>query len=45
MKDMVDFGKGGGEEGSVSFPAFAMHKLEAKPTTLQINLMLIIMST
>ncbi|GFS00731.1 hypothetical protein ElyMa_001078900 [Elysia marginata] len=37
LEDVVDFG----EDGKVSkFPyKFAMHKLEAKPTTLQINLL------
>ena len=37
LEDVVDFG----EDGQASkFPyKFAMHKLEAKPTTLQINLL------
>lgn len=39
MKDVVDFGDAEQDKGSQPFPAFAMHKLEAKPTTLQINLM------
>ncbi|XP_059164299.1 bridge-like lipid transfer protein family member 1 [Physella acuta] len=37
LKDAVDFNESG---GSSKFPyKFAMHKLEAKPTTLQINLL------
>ena len=38
MKDVVDFGESH-DQGGPHFPTFAMHKLEAKPTTLQINLM------
>jgi hypothetical protein len=38
MKDVVDF-EDTAEGGQPQFPPFAMHKLEAKPTTLQINLM------
>ncbi|XP_076446239.1 bridge-like lipid transfer protein family member 1 isoform X6 [Babylonia areolata] len=38
MKDVVDFGEEQ-DQGVPVFPKFAMHKLEAKPTTLQINLM------
>ncbi|KAK3599977.1 hypothetical protein CHS0354_012630 [Potamilus streckersoni] len=40
MKDVVDFEKRGGV-GSGNLPfKFAMHKLEAKPTTLQVNFLI-----
>ncbi|KAK3100226.1 hypothetical protein FSP39_016558 [Pinctada imbricata] len=43
MKDVVDFESkeqgDGGERGDLQF-SFAMHKLEAKPTTLQVNFMI-----
>ncbi|XP_041357043.1 transmembrane protein KIAA1109-like isoform X2 [Gigantopelta aegis] len=42
MKDVMDFGEESGEdEKAKSFPmTFAMHKLEAKPTTLQISFLI-----